>query len=39
MKTHIQILYKESKSEGKRCVQVQGLQMDPMNSLTNAQVH
>ena len=37
MKTHIQISYKESKSEGKRCVQ--GLQMDPNNSLTDAQVH
>ena len=25
MKTYIQISYKESKSEGRRCVQVQGL--------------
>ena len=25
MKRHIQILYKQSKSEGRRCVQVQGL--------------
>ena len=25
MKTHIQVLYKESKSEGRRCMQVQEL--------------
>ena len=37
MKTHIQTLYKESKSEGRRCVQ--GLYLDLNNSLIDAQVH
>ena len=37
MNTHIQISYKEGKSEGRGCVQ--GLSMDPKNSLTDAQVH
>ena len=37
MKTHIQKSYKEGKWEGRRCVQ--GLQMDPNNSFTDAQVH
>ena len=36
MKTHIQISYKGGKSEERRCVQ--GLQMGPNNSLTDAQV-
>ena len=37
MKTHIQISYKEGKSEGRRCVQ--GLSVVPNNSLTDAQIH
>ena len=37
MKTHIQIFHKEGKSEGRRCVQ--GLSLDPTNSLTDAKVH
>ena len=37
MKTHIQKSYKDGKCEGRRYVQ--GLQMDPNNSLTDVQVH
>ena len=36
-KTLIQKSYKEGKWEGRRCVQ--GLQMDPNNYFTDAQVH
>ena len=37
MKTHIQKSNKEVKWEERTCVQ--GLKMDPNNSLTDAQVH
>ena len=34
MKTHIQVPYKESKSEKRRCVQVQGLQLNGFDQLS-----